>query len=95
MDNPYSRKSRDDEDLKKLQDHYQSFVFEILGLKAEEETSGKDDSVLEGVMKTLLELRQQAKQNKDWGTADLIRNELSDMKIKVTDTKDGAVWELE
>ena len=89
-----AKETINDEDLKKLQDHYQSFVFEILGLKVDK-ASEKDDSVLDGVMKTLLELRQQAKQNKDWGTADLIRNELSSLKIKVTDTKDGAVWEAE
>ena len=82
-------------DLQKLQAQFKIFVFDILGLQAENKASEHGNEVLDGVMKTILELRQQAKQNKDWGTADLIRNQLSELKIKVTDTKDGAVWDTE
>lgn len=82
-------------ELKKLKNLYQKFVFDILGLQSEAKSSEANNEVLEGVMQTVLSLRQQAKQNKDWGTADLIRNELAKVKIKVTDTKDGAVWETE
>ncbi|NPD46954.1 MULTISPECIES: cysteine--tRNA ligase [unclassified Lentimicrobium] len=82
-------------DLEKLQKEMNSFVFSILGLKAEEKAEGGDNEVLEGVMQTVLSLRQQAKQNKDWGTADLIRDELAKVNIKVTDTKEGAVWNVE
>jgi len=88
-----AKESLNAEDLKKLQEHFNTFFFDILGLKAEARAQGGDDEVLSGVMQTILELRQQAKQNKDWATADLIRNQLSELKIKVTDTKDGAVWE--
>jgi len=82
-------------DLEKLQKDMNMFVFEVLGLKAEDKAEGGDNEVLEGVMQTVLSLRQQAKQNKDWGTADLIRDELAKVNIKVTDTKDGAVWNVE
>jgi len=83
------------EDLQKLQTQFNTFVFDILGLKTEDGAGGQSNDTLNGVMQTLLELRQQAKQNKDWGTADLIRNQLAELNIKVTDTKDGAVWEAE
>ena len=83
------------EDLQKLQTQFKTFVFDILGLKTEDSAGGQSNDTLNGVMQTLLELRQQAKQNKDWGTADLIRNQLAELNIKVTDTKDGAVWEAE
>lgn len=82
-------------DIEKLQKEMNRFVFEVLGLKTEAKAEGGDDEVLEGVMQTVLSLRQQAKQNKDWGTADLIRDELAKVKIKVTDTKEGAVWNVE
>ncbi|OYT16733.1 MAG: cysteine--tRNA ligase [Bacteroidetes bacterium 4572_77] len=82
-------------DLEKLQKEFAAFVFDVLGLKTEEEAQNQGDEVLNGVMETLLALRQQAKENKDWTTADLIRNKLTALKIKVTDTKDGAVWEAE
>ena len=83
------------EDLEKLQKFYQDFVFDILGLQAEETKNEGQNELLDGVMQTILSLRAQAKQNKDWGTADLIRDELKKLNIKVTDTKDGAVWEVE
>jgi len=83
------------EDLEKLQNFFKEFVFDILGLQSEESKNEGKNELLEGVMQTILSLRAQAKQNKDWGTADLIRNELNKLKIKVTDTKDGAVWEVE
>ncbi len=82
-------------DLEKLQKEFSSFVFDVLGLKTEAQTQNQGDEILNGVMKTLLELRKQAKDNKDWTTADLIRNQLAELKIKVTDTKDGAIWEAE
>lgn len=83
------------EDLRKLQKLYNEFIFEILGLESEETKSEGGNELLEGVMQTVLSLRAQAKQKKDWGTADLIRDELNKLNIKVTDTKDGAVWEVE
>lgn len=81
-------------DLEKLQKHFQAFTFEVLGLKNEDQNSGNDE-LLDGVMATLIELRQQAKQNKDWASADLIRNELSKLNIVLKDTKEGTDWEIE
>ena len=37
-------------------------------------------------------LRKQAKENKDWTTADFIRDELAKPNITVKDSKDGASW---
>ena len=42
----------------------------------------------------LLEIRQQAKANKDWDTSDRIRNELAALGFEVKDTRDGATWKL-
>jgi cysteinyl-tRNA synthetase len=81
-------------DLEKLQKHFQAFTFEVLGLKNEDQNSGNDE-LLDGVMATLIELRQQAKQNKDWASADLIRNELSKLNIVLKDTKEGTDWDIE
>ena len=43
----------------------------------------------------LLNIRQQAKQNKDWATSDRIRNELSEIGFEIHDTRDGAEWKLD
>ena len=43
----------------------------------------------------LLVKRAEARANKDWPTADLIRDELKSMGVVVTDSADGPVWDLE
>jgi cysteinyl-tRNA synthetase len=41
---------------------------------------------------TLIQKRKQSRQNRDWKTADRLRQELKDMGIEVLDTKEGPVW---
>jgi cysteinyl-tRNA synthetase len=78
--------------LSELKEIFNLFVFEILGLK--DESSGKgDESLTAELMKIIIEIRQAAKQNKDWGTSDKIRNELKNAGIVLKDTKDGVEWE--
>jgi cysteinyl-tRNA synthetase len=61
-----------------------------------DETSGKSDEKLtDDLMKIIIDLRQAAKNNKDWLTSDKIRNELKVAGIALKDLKDGAEWELE
>jgi len=83
-----------EEDIEQIRSMYAVFVYDILGLVSEEENSG-DDQLVGELMNTILTLRQDAKQNKDWGTADKIRDELGKLNIKVKDTKDGAEWSVE
>lgn len=80
-------------DLDLLKSIYQHFVFDVMGLKKEEET-GKANTALEGVMKLVLELRAKAKANKDFATSDEIRNKLAEANIQVKDGKEGASWNL-
>jgi len=78
--------------LESLKQLFNTFVFKILGLK--DETTGKNDEKLTGeLMKIIIDLRQSAKNNKDWTTSDKIRNELKNAGVTLKDTKDGADWE--
>ncbi len=82
--------------LKDLQEVFQLFVFDLLGLK-DEARSGADNGSVEAFSKAvdlLLSIRQQAKANKDWATSDKIRNELTAMGFEIKDTKEGAEWKL-
>lgn len=45
-------------------------------------------------MNLVLQMRQKAKEAKDWATSDEIRNTLTDAGFIVQDTKDGATWKL-
>ncbi len=80
--------------LESLKELFNTFVFEILGLK--DEVSAKDDEKLTGeLMKIIIDLRQDAKNNKDWKTSDKIRNELKNTGISLNDLKEGVEWERE
>jgi cysteinyl-tRNA synthetase len=43
-------------------------------------------------MGVLCDLRAEAKANKDWATADLIRDRLAGMGVQIKDGKDGTSW---
>jgi len=83
----------DEKEIGSLKELFNTFLFEILGLK--DEASGKNDEKLTGdLMKIIIELRQDAKNNKDWSASDKIRDELSKVGITLKDRKDGVDWEI-
>jgi cysteinyl-tRNA synthetase len=82
------------DDLALLQNTFDTFVFDVLGLK-DEVTSGGQGNTVNGLMGLILNIRQNARTTKDWPTSDLIRDELKKLSIQVKDTKDGAVWTKE
>ena len=73
--------------LKKIFDKYAIKIFGLCSIQ--EENSGSD---LNGLMSLILDIRNQSKKNKDWETADKIRNGLSNLNIELYDTKDGSTW---
>jgi cysteinyl-tRNA synthetase len=77
-------------DLTLLTKEVNAFVFDVLGLASL--TASGDDSKLEGVMDLVLNLRQQARENKDWTTSDKIRDGLAAAGLVVKDGKDGTSW---
>ena len=81
------------EDLKELQAFYKLMVFDILGFKVEKETAGSDEK-FEQAVNLLLNIRLEAKKNKDFATSDKIRDELNKIGIIVKDKKDGFEWEI-
>jgi cysteinyl-tRNA synthetase len=81
-------------DLESLKSLFDTFVFDILGLKDESAGPG-DEKLTNELMKIIIELRQAAKNNKDWKASDNIRNELKNAGIVIKDLKEGVEWEHE
>ena len=52
------------------------------------------DLELKEYIETMINLRNEAKKNKDYNRADEIRNELLNKKIVLKDTKDGTIYEI-
>ncbi len=79
--------------LNLLKSTIHGLVFDVLGL--EDNTSTDGNSVaLEKAMELIIELRAEARANKDWGTSDKIRDALSDAGIKLKDGKDGTSFSV-
>ncbi len=80
-------------DLDELKLIYKAFVFDILGLKNEKTVhAGKDLS--HDLIAMILNIRQNAKENKNFQTSDEIRDKLNDLGIEIKDRKDGFDWEI-
>ena len=81
-------------DLEELKELYRTFFFDILGLQLED-NSTESNEVTDELMSLILDFRKAAKEQKDWLTADKIRDKLKELNIGIKDSKDGATWEFE
>lgn len=69
-------------------------IADILGLLSSTEISVQDDSqqLVEQLMQIIIQLRQQARQDKNWAIADAIRNQLGEAGIVLEDSPQGVRW---
>jgi len=81
------------DDLALLKTVFNTFIFDILGLK--EESSSDQNEVVDGLMQLILSIRQKSRETKDWGTSDQIRIALQKINISVKDTMEGTIWRME
>ncbi|MCO4819900.1 MAG: cysteine--tRNA ligase [Bacteroidetes bacterium] len=66
------------------------FVVEVLGLKNESNNDGADK--IDGLVQFALELRQQAKLDKNYAMSDSIRDRLKEIGFEIKDGKDGSTY---
>jgi len=80
-------------DKNELESSLNAFVYDVLGI--ESQSLAKDDSnALKGVMELLIEMRNDARANKDFATSDKIRDELNALGIQLKDGKDGTTFNV-
>lgn len=82
-----------EKDLSELKEVFKLFMIDLLGLK-DEVNSAEGTEAYQKAIDLLLNIRLEAKKNKDWATSDRIRNELTAMGFEIKDTKDGFEWRL-
>ena len=75
--------------IEKIKATMNAIIFDIFGLKNEEETNA---GPVDGLMNLVIDLRHQARSNKDWPTSDKIRDALSEINIQIKDGKEGTSW---
>jgi cysteinyl-tRNA synthetase len=79
------------EGIQLLQHIFSDILTNILGIIPESNTS---NNALDGVMQMLLNMRKQAKEEKNYALSDQIRNQLSELGFEIKDGKDGSSWSL-
>jgi len=79
-------------DLERLRHLFRLFMFDILGLREEEDKEIGD--LTSKLVDLLLAIRLEVKNRKDFELSDRIRNELAGFGIVVKDKKDGFEWEI-
>jgi cysteinyl-tRNA synthetase len=71
------------------------FMIDVLGLKqtgTEDASSAGDSDLVDGLMHNIIDLRKRARQNKDFDTADRIRDGLTALGVTLKDTPEGTNW---
>jgi len=79
--------------LGKIKDFYRQFIFDVFGLK-DDLAGGNQSEVVAGLMELVIDLRQNARETKDWTSSDKIRDKLTELNIQLKDGKDGTNWSL-
>jgi len=70
-----------------------AFVFDVLGLESTNIMAANNDK-LEGVVNMLIQMRNEARANKDFAMSDHIRDELAKLDIQLKDGKEGTSFSL-
>jgi len=80
-----------EKDLGTLIDTMNSFAFDILGLVNPSNSKDNSDQ-LEGAVELLIQMREEARANKDFALSDKIRDQLLDAGIQLKDGKEGTTF---
>lgn len=81
------------EDLSLLQTTLHTFIFDVLGIENAKQSSVQADK-LGGVVEMLIEMRNNARANKNWALSDEIRDRLLALGIQLKDGKEGTTFTL-
>lgn len=85
------KESLTSDDLALLKNTISSFVFDILGIE-NTDVSNNHSEKLNGVIEMLIEMRKQARVNKNWALSDEIRDQLLVLGIQLKDGKEGTTF---
>ena len=80
-------------DLKIIQEKFNEFVFDILGLELNNDSNSNSDK-LDSAVGLLIELRNEARLNKNYGLSDKIRDDLSKDGITLNDSNNETTYSV-
>ncbi|MCG9129467.1 cysteine--tRNA ligase, partial [Candidatus Poribacteria bacterium] len=71
-----------------------SQVLGIYTIEGQDKDTGNSAEYLDPLVDLLLEIRQDARDQKDWGTSDKIRDRLKELDIEIQDSREGSSWKI-
>ena len=86
-----NKESLKEEDLTLLMETMNIFIFDILGLENEHQTDNNSQK-LDAIVRILIKMREEARDNRDWALSDKIRDELIEIGIQLKDGKEGTTY---
>ena len=80
--------------LQAIDDLYRDLGGSVLGLVPDSAESNANAEREAGLIRLLIDLRAQARDNKEWATSDQIRDQLTELGVALKDGADGTTWTL-
>jgi cysteinyl-tRNA synthetase len=80
------------EDLVLFTSKMKAFTHDVLGLF--DDSTNDNSEKLKGTVELLIELRKNARENKDWALSDQIRDELLELGIQLKDGREGTTFSI-
>ncbi len=84
--------------LQAIEGFYQQMGGDVLGIFAHTAAPGASQADLElvdGLVRMLIDIRQQARESRNWAQADAVRNQMAEMGVVLEDGPDGTRWRLD
>ena len=81
-------------DLEDFKTTIKAFVFDVLGLEDVNAAAEANTDKLNGAIELLIQLRKEARANKDFATSDQIRDQLLELGIQLKDGREGTTYTL-
>tara|TARA_R110001592_G_scaffold307299_2_gene580884 strand:+ start:413408 stop:414880 length:1473 start_codon:yes stop_codon:yes gene_type:complete len=86
--------SLDEDQLATLKSVFNKYYFDVLGLQKSELLSKGNDDLSTELIETLIALRTEAKELKNYALSDKIRDRLLALNVEIKDTKEGTTFQI-
>ena len=81
-------------DKEKLKSTFEIFLFDILGLVEKDESNNTENKISSELIRVLIKLRNQSRENKDFKLSDQIRDDLMNLGIQLNDDKKESSYKI-
>lgn len=82
------------EDLEQLKSVFSKYYLDVLGLTASNSDKKENKDLSSKLIEGLLQMRQEAKANKNYALSDNIRDQLLALNIEIKDSKEGTTFQI-